>query len=74
MDLEEIEAVYNSFKTCPRCGSSEGFWMRAKPDAGYVQCKHCGEIFELCEVVPVREEKGKRAASKISILRRKIRF
>lgn len=71
--MEEIEAVYRTFKSCPKCGSKEGFWLSAKSDAEYVQCKHCGAIFEICEVFQTGGEKGKSSVDRTGVLR-KIRF
>lgn len=51
MSLEEIEAFANSLRTCPKCGSSEGFWLAANREKSYAQCKHCGAILEFCEVL-----------------------
>jgi transcription elongation factor Elf1 len=70
MELEEIKAIYGAFKTCPRCGSNEGFWLCVKPEAKCMQCKHCGAIFEICEVFSAIEGKGKSVAGKISIFRK----
>lgn len=70
--MEEIVAVYSAFKTCPKCGSNEGFWLAAKHDAGCVQCKHCGALFEICEVFQTGERRSKSSAGRIGILRRKV--
>jgi translation initiation factor 2 beta subunit (eIF-2beta)/eIF-5 len=74
LSLEEIEAFHKSLKVCPKCGSSEGFWLTAKRDTSYVQCKHCGAIIELCEVFSEERVKKKRAPSGHEILRIKFRF
>lgn len=74
MSLEEIEAFRRSLKVCPKCGSSEGFWLTAKLDTSYVQCKHCGAIIELCEVLSKERAAKKRAPSKHGILRIKLKF
>ncbi|MCL6579490.1 MAG: hypothetical protein K6T73_08920 [Candidatus Bathyarchaeota archaeon] len=71
MSLNEIEAFHKSFKSCLKCGSSEGFWLYVNRHGGYLQCKHCGSILELCEVFPLE---GKREVSKLEILRRKLRL
>jgi len=54
--LGEIEAFRWSLKECPKCRSSEGFWLVTKRGGSYVQCKHCGAILELCEVFPATKE------------------
>jgi translation initiation factor 2 beta subunit (eIF-2beta)/eIF-5 len=51
LDLEEIETFRRTLKNCPTCGSAEGFWLVAKSDKTYFQCKHCAAILEICEVV-----------------------
>ena len=51
MSLDEIDAFARSLKTCPKCGSEEGFWLAANREKSYVQCKHCGAILEFCEVL-----------------------
>ncbi|MCJ7423706.1 hypothetical protein MUP01_05500 [Candidatus Bathyarchaeota archaeon] len=58
MALEEIEAYRRSLRTCPKCSSSEGFWLASNRERSYVQCKHCGAILEICEVFP-QAEKGR---------------
>jgi len=70
MRLEEIEAVYSSFKNCPKCGSKEGFWLSVKSDAEYIQCKHCGALFEICEVFYTGGEKGKGLIGRTGVLRK----
>ena len=69
MSLEEVEAFYRSLKVCPKCGSSEGFWLTAKKDTSYVQCKHCGAIIELCEVFSKERATKKTASHGHGILR-----
>jgi ribosomal protein L37AE/L43A len=56
LSLEEIEAFRRSLKSCPKCGSAEGFWLTAKTDRSYFQCKHCGSILEIYEVFPQAKE------------------
>ena len=58
MNLQEIETASNNFKICPKCNSTEGFWLGLKRDHAYVQCKSCGAKFELFEVYKIGE-KGK---------------
>jgi len=70
MGLKEIEAVYSAFKNCPKCGSKEGFWLSVKSDMGYIQCKHCGAIFEICEVFPISGEKGRGSVGRTGVLRK----
>ena len=50
LSLEEIEAFCRSLSRCPKCDSTEGFWLSATRERSYVQCKHCGAILEICEV------------------------
>lgn len=52
MDIDEIEDFRGSLKSCPKCGSTEGFWLVAKRDGTYFQCKHCAAILEICETPP----------------------
>jgi len=70
MGLEEIEAVYSALKNCPKCGSNEGFWLSVKSDAEYIQCKHCGALFEICEVFSTGGEKSKSSIGRAGILRK----
>jgi hypothetical protein len=58
LGLEELEAFQRSMKNCPKCDSNEGFWLTAKSDRSYLQCKHCRAILEICEVLS-QWEKGK---------------
>jgi translation initiation factor 2 beta subunit (eIF-2beta)/eIF-5 len=67
--LEEIEAFASSLKTCPKCGSNEGFWLVANREKSYAQCKNCGAVLEFCEVLSYRD---KAKASKSTF--RKLRF
>jgi len=53
LNLQEIEAAFKQFNSCPKCNSSEGFWLELKRDQAYVQCKGCGAKFELCEVYTI---------------------
>jgi translation initiation factor 2 beta subunit (eIF-2beta)/eIF-5 len=52
LKLDEIDNFRRSLKTCPECGSPEGFWLVAKRDKTYFQCKHCAAILEICEIHP----------------------
>jgi hypothetical protein len=56
LSLEEIEAFASSLKVCPKCHSSEGFWVAANREKSYAQCKHCAAILEFCEVLSYREK------------------
>jgi transcription elongation factor Elf1 len=58
LKLQEIEDAFSRFKICPKCNSTQGFWLGLKRDNGYAQCKECGAKFELYEVY-VLGEKGK---------------
>ncbi|MGA2767440.1 MAG: hypothetical protein ABSF24_03900 [Candidatus Bathyarchaeia archaeon] len=51
LDLDEIESFRSSLKSCPECSSTEGFWLVAKSDKTYFQCKHCAAILEVCEIL-----------------------
>jgi ribosomal protein L37AE/L43A len=52
LKLDEIENLRKSLQNCPDCGSTEGFWLVAKRDKTYFQCKHCAAILEICEIHP----------------------
>jgi hypothetical protein len=52
LKLDEIEALLSTLKSCLDCGSTEGFWLVAKHDNIYFQCKHCAAILEICEIHP----------------------
>ena len=56
MSLEDIEDFYRSLSKCPKCNSSEGFWLAANRERSYVQCKHCGTILDIYEVFPGLEK------------------
>jgi len=56
---QEIQTFRKLLKKCPKCGSSEGFWLGVKLREAYLQCKHCGTIIEAAEMVPLEEEKKK---------------
>jgi len=58
LNLQEIEEAFSHFKTCPKCNSTEGFWLGSKRDHAYVRCKGCGAKFELFEIIRI-DEKGK---------------
>jgi translation initiation factor 2 beta subunit (eIF-2beta)/eIF-5 len=73
LSLEEVEAFRRSLKVCPKCNSSEGFWLTAKRETSYVQCKHCGAIIEVCEILSEERIMKKRTSSKHGILRIKLR-
>jgi len=57
--FQEIEAALSHLGTCPKCNSSQGFWLGAKSDHIYVQCKCCGASLELFEVYKLGEESRK---------------
>ena len=73
MSLEEIEAFRRDLKVCPECGSSEGFWLTAKQDKSFVQCKHCGAIIELCKTFSEERAMKKREPSKHGFLKIKLK-
>jgi translation initiation factor 2 beta subunit (eIF-2beta)/eIF-5 len=52
LNLDEIQNFLNTLKSCPDCGSTEGFWLVAKHDNTYLQCKHCAAILEICKIHP----------------------
>jgi hypothetical protein len=52
LGLDEIENFRKFLKNCPDCGSTEGFWLIAKRDKTYFQCKHCAAILEVREEHP----------------------
>jgi len=68
LNLQEIEEAFSRFKICPKCNSTEGFWLGLKGDHAYVRCKGCGGKFELFEVYRIGE-KGK-AAERLRFLRK----
>jgi len=62
--LQEIEEVASRFRVCPKCNSTQGFWLGVRRDHAYVLCKGCGAKFELFEVYRIDEEsKGSRKTS-----------
>jgi hypothetical protein len=56
LDLEEIEDAFRQSKVCPRCDSTDGFWLGLKHGHAYVQCKNCGGKFELFKIFKIPEE------------------
>jgi hypothetical protein len=46
LSLGEIEDFRKSLGTCPECKSTEGFWLIAKRESSFFQCKHCAAILE----------------------------
>ncbi|MEM2103948.1 MAG: hypothetical protein QW717_03555 [Candidatus Bathyarchaeia archaeon] len=64
MNLEEILAAAAKIQVCPKCSSKEGFWLAAKRNQAYVQCKGCGASFELYEVFNLNEKFGKKSPHK----------
>ncbi|MCS7124388.1 MAG: hypothetical protein NZ932_03100 [Candidatus Bathyarchaeota archaeon] len=64
MNLEEILAASARITLCPKCGSKEGFWLGAKRDHAYVQCKGCGASFELYKIYTLGEKGEKKKPSK----------
>ena len=56
MSLKEIEDFRWGLKICPKCNSTEGFWLIVKRDKNYVQCKHCSSVLEYCETLPLTRE------------------
>ena len=71
MGLDEIEDFRKSLKNCPDCGSTEGFWLIAKRDKTYFQCKHCAAILEvLKEHPPAKTTKAsKKFLARIKLVR-----
>jgi len=62
LNLREIETAFSRFKTCPKCGSGQGFWLGSKDDHAYAYCKGCGAKFQFFEIYPAKE-KNKNARS-----------
>jgi hypothetical protein len=50
LSLGEIENFRKSPGACPECKSAEGFWLIAKRESTFFQCKHCAAILEACKV------------------------
>jgi len=55
----DIEAFRRLLRKCPKCGSSEGFWMATRLRQTYFQCKHCGTIIEATEIIELPEREAK---------------
>jgi hypothetical protein len=68
ISLKEIEAKLDRFKLCPKCSSSEGFWLGVSHSHPYVQCKTCGVKFELFEIF--RMDHKDKTLQKVEIFRR----
>jgi len=68
LKLQEIETASSLFKICPKCHSTQGFWLGLMSDHAYVQCKDCGAKFELFEVY-MMGEKG-RAPQRLKFFRK----
>ena len=56
LNLKEIETAFSQFKICPKCNSTEGFWLGLEGAHAFVQCKGCGAKFELFEIYKMREK------------------
>jgi ribosomal protein L37AE/L43A len=56
LSLEEIEDFRKSPAACPECKSTEGFWLIAKRESTFFQCKHCAAILEACKVSANQKE------------------
>jgi transcription elongation factor Elf1 len=74
LSLEEIEAFANSLRTCPKCGSNEGFWLAANREKSYAQCKHCGAILEFCEVLSYSDKPKSPSKNDSKSVFKKLRF
>jgi transcription elongation factor Elf1 len=57
--FSEIETALRQLGTCPKCNSGEGFWLGARGDHIYVQCKCCGASLELFRVYNLGEKREK---------------
>ncbi|MGC8895816.1 MAG: hypothetical protein ACP5LB_03470 [Candidatus Bathyarchaeia archaeon] len=68
LKLQELEEAFSHFKTCPKCKSTQGFWLGIRRDIGYVQCKECGAKFELHEVYAFGEKS--KTPEKLKFLRK----
>jgi ribosomal protein L37AE/L43A len=55
LNWNEIEELSKTVKKCPNCGSNEGFWLVPKLEKSFLQCKHCGALIELCEILQKEE-------------------
>ncbi len=71
MGLEEIENFRKTLKNCPHCSSTQGFWLIAKRDKTYFQCKHCAAILEVYEVHPPQKttKESKKFLARIKLVR-----
>ena len=56
LGLGEIETYPKSPEVCPECKSAEGFWLIAKRESTFFQCKHCATILEASKVKANRKE------------------
>lgn len=54
--MGQIEELRESLGACPECKSSEGFWLIAKHDVTFFQCKHCGVISEASKIYIQRKK------------------
>jgi len=68
VNLQEIENALSMFKTCPKCNSTQGFWLGLKRERAYAQCKSCGANFELFEVFKLLEKD--KSAGRLRFLRK----
>jgi ribosomal protein L37AE/L43A len=71
LSLKEIEDFRKSLKNCPHCGSTEGFWLIARREKTFFQCKHCAAILEVCEVHPPSKttKESKKFLARIKLVR-----
>jgi transcription elongation factor Elf1 len=59
LSSDEIEELFKAVEKCPNCGSSEGFWLATKLEKKFLQCKHCGALIELCEILQGEDAESK---------------
>jgi ribosomal protein L37AE/L43A len=59
LNLEEIENLQEPPRACPDCKSAEGYWLIAKRDSTFFQCKHCAAVFETRKFFAPRKEQKK---------------
>ena len=61
MNLDDLDKASAGFRVCPRCRSFKQFWVGVRDDRPYVQCKVCGQKFELFEVYKIEGNKDSEA-------------
>jgi translation initiation factor 2 beta subunit (eIF-2beta)/eIF-5 len=73
LNLDDVENFRKTLKKCPDCGSTEGYWLIAKREKTYFQCKNCAAMLEVAEIFPpskIKEpEKPRKFLAKLRIVR-----